>query len=54
MANCIGLRNLRYFIGWLYSMLFQGLVWYTTVIPYFFATFDFALIKELVYHDFAM
>ncbi|CAK90701.1 unnamed protein product (macronuclear) [Paramecium tetraurelia] len=40
MSNCIGQRNYRYFIGWVYTLVLQCIIWYIVLFQHTYKTFS--------------
>ncbi|CAD8049847.1 unnamed protein product [Paramecium primaurelia] len=49
MSNCIGQRNYRYFIGWIYTLLIQCIIWYFVLLQHLYQKFSISETIDKLY-----
>ncbi|CAD8052043.1 unnamed protein product [Paramecium sonneborni] len=51
MSNCIGQRNYKYFISWIYTLIIQFIIWYCTLFQHTFQMFKMSEALERLYQS---
>ncbi|CAD8048609.1 unnamed protein product [Paramecium sonneborni] len=49
MSNCIGQRNYKYFIGWIYTLNIQCIIWYCVLLQHTFEKFNMTEALDKLY-----